>query len=109
MWIGTFHSFGLDIVRRFHDRLDLPADPRVIDRTEGIELLEEEFPRLPLRHYRNLWDPTTDLGDILNAISRAQDEVVDVAGYRALAAQMLTKAAGDAEAKQDKINRKSKI
>lgn len=98
MWIGTFHSFGLDIVRRFHDRLDLPADPRVIDRTEGIELLEEEFPRLPLRHYRNLWDPTTDLGDILNAVSRAQDEVVDVAGYRALAAQMLTRAAGDAEA-----------
>jgi len=98
MWIGTFHSFGLDIVRRFHDRLGLPADPRVIDRTEGIELLEEEFPRLPLRHYRNLWDPTTDLGDILSAISRAQDEVIDFAGYRALAAQMLAMASGDAEA-----------
>ena len=27
-WIGTFHSFGLDIVRRFHDRLNLPADPK---------------------------------------------------------------------------------
>jgi len=93
MWIGTFHSFGLDIVRRFHDRLDLPSDPRVIDRTEAIELLEDEFPRLPLRHYRNLWDPTTDLGDMLNAISRAQDEVVDAAVYRDLAEEM-RKAAG---------------
>ena len=97
MWIGTFHSFGLDIVRRFHDRLGLPSDPRIIDRPESIELLENEFPRLSLRHYRNLWDPTTDLGDILNAISRAQDEVVDAAGYRQLAGQMSV-VAGDAEA-----------
>lgn len=97
MWIGTFHSFGLDIIRRFHDRLRLPANPRIIDRTEAIELLEDEFPRLPLRHYRNLWDPTTDLGDILNAISRSQDEVVDAAGYRQLAEQMCAAALGDTE------------
>jgi hypothetical protein len=29
----------------------------LIDRTEAIELLEDEFPRLELKHYRNLWDP----------------------------------------------------
>lgn len=97
MWIGTLHSFGLDIVRRFHDRLNLPPDPRVIDRTEAIELLEDEFPRLPLRHYRNLWDPTTDLGDMLNAISRAQDEIVDAALYRHLAEEMRKTAGGDPE------------
>ena len=85
MWIGTFHAFGLDIVRRFHDRLALPPDPRLIDRTEAIELLEDEFPRLDLKHYRNLWDPALDLSDMLSAISRAKDEVVDAAGYRALA------------------------
>ena len=38
-WIGTFHSFGLDILRRFHDRVGLPADPRMIDTTEAIALL----------------------------------------------------------------------
>jgi len=76
MWIGTFHAFGLDIVRRFHDKLGLPANPRLIDRSEGIELLEDELPRLPLRHYRNLWDPALDLSDMLSAISRAKDEVV---------------------------------
>lgn len=53
--IGTFHSFGLDILRRFNDRCSLPADPRLMDRTEAVELLENEFPRLGLAHYRNLY------------------------------------------------------
>ncbi|MBE2262130.1 MAG: UvrD-helicase domain-containing protein [Comamonadaceae bacterium] len=98
MWIGTFHAFGLDIVRRFHDQLALPADPRLIDRTEAIELLEDEFPRLDLKHYRNLWDPALDLSDMLSAISRAKDEVIDAAGYRALAQSMAIRAGTDEEA-----------
>lgn len=98
MWIGTFHAFGLDIVRRFHDKLGLPPDPRLIDKSEAIELLEDELPRLQLRHYRNLWDPALDLSDMLNAISRAKDEVVDAAGYRALAHAMLDNAGDDPEA-----------
>lgn len=98
MWIGTFHAFGLDIVRRFHDKLGLPPDPRLIDRSEAIELLEDELPRLPLRHYRNLWDPALDLSDMLNAISRAKDEVIDAAGYRALSQAMADNAGHDAEA-----------
>ncbi|MDA8260483.1 MAG: UvrD-helicase domain-containing protein [Betaproteobacteria bacterium] len=98
MWIGTFHAFGLDIVRRFHDKLGLSPDPRLIDRSEAIELLEDELPRLPLRHYRNLWDPALDLSDMLNAISRAKDEVVDAASYRALAQSMADNAGHDEEA-----------
>ena len=98
MWIGTFHAFGLDIVRRFHDKLGLPANPRVIDRSDGIELVEDELPRLSLRHYRNLWDPALDLSDMLSAISRAKDEVVDAAGYRALAQSMAQRCGTDAEA-----------
>ncbi len=98
MWIGTFHAFGLDIVRRFHDRLALPPDPRLIDRTEAIELLEDEFPRLDLKHYRNLWDPALDLSDMLSAISRAKDEVIDAAGYRALAQSMAVRAGTDQDA-----------
>jgi superfamily I DNA/RNA helicase len=97
MWIGTFHSFGLDIVRRFHDKFGLPPDPQVFDRTDAIELLEDELPRLPLRHFRNLWDPTMDLADMLNAISRAKDEVVDAAGYRGYAELMLQNAGPSAE------------
>ena len=86
--IGTFHSFGLDILRRFNDRCGLPADPRLMDRTEAVELLENEFPRLGLTHYRNLYDPSQTAAEILTAVSRAKDEVLDAAGYQALATAM---------------------
>ncbi|RFQ02162.1 ImmA/IrrE family metallo-endopeptidase [Pseudomonas putida] len=86
--IGTFHSFGLDILRRFNDRCGLPVDPRLMDRTEAVELLENEFPRLGLTHYRNLYDPSQTAADILTAVSRAKDEVVDPQGYLDLANAM---------------------
>lgn len=88
MWIGTFHAFGLDVIRRFHVELGLPKDPRMMDRTEAVELLEEEFPRLGLTHYRDFYDSTQIIADILAAISRAKDEVVDAGGYLALATAM---------------------
>lgn len=92
MWIGTFHAFGLDIIRRFHGELGLPTDPRMMDRIEAVELLEEEFPRLDLAHYRDLYDPTQIISDILQAISRAKDEVVDPLRYASLAEAMATSA-----------------
>ncbi len=97
MWIGTFHAFGLDIIRRFHDRLSLPAEPRLLDRTDAIELLENEYPRLQLKHLRNLWDPSQPLSQALNAISRANDEVVSPARYRALSESMLANASTEVE------------
>ena len=92
MWIGTFHAFGLDIIRRFHSELGLPKDPRMMDRTEAVELLEQEFPRLGLIHYRNLYDPTQIIVDMLQAISRAKDEVVGSERYAELAGEMARRA-----------------
>lgn len=96
MWIGTFHAFGLDIVRRFTAELGLSKDPRMMDKTEAVELLEEEFPLLRLEHHRNLYDPTQIIADMLSAISRAKDEVVDAETYAELAAAMLANATDDA-------------
>lgn len=99
MWAGTFHGFGLDLIRRFNTQLALPADPRLMDRTEAVELIEQEFPRLKLRHYRDLYDPAQVIADLLSAISRAKDEVVDAAHYRRLAEAMVQGAlAGKGEA-----------
>ncbi len=97
IWIGTFHSFGLDLVRRFHDRLDLPSDPTPLDTTDAIALLENEFVRLSLVHFKDLWDPTEKLRDILSAISRAKDEVVDVPSYKELSETMRAGAVSDEE------------
>lgn len=97
MWIGTFHSFGLDIIRRFHERLRFPANPRLMDRTEAIDLLSDRFPRLDLRHYRNIWDPSLALSDILAAISRAKDEVASPQRYARLSDDMYAKAVSNEE------------
>ena len=81
----TFHAFGLDLVRRYHDKLDLAPNPSLFDRSDAIEVLEDILPTLPLVHYRNLWDPAMVLRDIVGAISRAKDEMVGPERYRRLA------------------------
>lgn len=92
LWIGTFHAFGLDIIHRFHQLLEYSENPLVVGKLDAIEMLEGEFSKLPLKHYRNYYDPTLDLNDILSAISRAKDEVCDAAQYSALAEKMSEKA-----------------
>ncbi|MDP2780403.1 UvrD-helicase domain-containing protein, partial [Devosia sp.] len=95
LWVGTFHAFGLDLVRRHHDRLGLSSKPALFDRSDAIELLEEILPTLPLIYYRNLWDPAMVLRDVVAAISRAKDEMADPARYRALALAMRDAAGAD--------------
>lgn len=95
IWIGTFHAFGLDLIRRHYDLLDLPPDPSLFDRSDAIAVLEEILPTLPLIHYRNLWDPALVLKEILSAISRAKDELADTKTYRALAQKMRNDAGND--------------
>ncbi|MDE2679514.1 MAG: ATP-dependent helicase [Gemmatimonadota bacterium] len=92
LWIGTIHAFGLDLIRRHHDRLRLSPDPTLFDRSDAIEILQEKLPTLPLVHYRNLWDPALVLRDVVAAISRAKDELADPARYRSLAEAMLASA-----------------
>lgn len=100
MWVGTFHSFGLDLIRRFYDLLGLPDNPGMMDQTEAIELLEIEYAHLNLKHFRDLWDPTDKLRSILSAISRAKDEVVGSVQYGVLAAAMEDSVDPDDEERQ---------
>lgn len=100
MWIGTFHAFGLDLVRRFHGELGLPKDPRMMDRTEAVEFFEKHFPKLRLRHHHNIQDPTGDISDLLAAVSRAKDEVVSAEEYVRLAQAMGDAPQADAEAEE---------
>ena len=98
-WIGTFHSFGLDLLRRCGRAIrDCHWEsPRLIDQVEAVAMLEDELIKLDLEHFLDLWDPTDNLRDILQAISRAKDEVVDAPAYRRLADAMIAAATGDEE------------
>lgn len=97
IWVGTFHAFGLDLLRRFHHRLGLPEEPRLFDRSDAIEVLEEILPTLPLNHYRNLWDPVIVLREMITAISRAKDELTGPDEYRLLSEAMLDTASDEDE------------
>lgn len=94
IWVGTFHAFGLDLVRRLHGEFGYPREPRLMDRSEAVELLEREYLTFGLTHHRQLWDPARPLKDMLGAMSRAKDEVADAGRFADLAQAMLDSAAG---------------
>ena len=98
IWAGTFHAFGLEILRKFGDRLGLDAHVRVADPGDALLLLEEELPSLPLKHYLRLYEPAFPLRDMLAAISRAKDELIGPEGYRELGEKMLAAAGDDGDA-----------
>ena len=88
LWMGTFHSFGLELLRKYGRFVGLPPMPRVLDPVAALFLLEQLLPSLKLQHYQNLFDPILPLRDILGAISRAKDELVEPSRYAELAQQM---------------------
>lgn len=102
MWIGTFHAFGRDLLHIFGDKVGRTRNPTFLDRVGAIDLLEHELPTLGLRQIGDRYDPTALLDDVLDAISRAQDEVCDAARYHELAtaeyAQAQSAAAAEPEA-----------
>ncbi|WP_434668036.1 ATP-dependent helicase [Paraburkholderia sp. A3BS-1L] len=97
VWVGTFHTFGLDLIRRYYDQFKLPSDPPIYDRSDSIDALEELLPVLPLQHYYSLSDPARILKDVLVAISRAKDELIDPQAYRKLGEQMRSAAADSSD------------
>ena len=97
IWIGTFHAFGLELLRKYGTRLGLPPRLNVLDPSDSISLLERMLPELELDHYQNLYDPALYLRDIMAAISRAKDELVGPEKYAALAESMRNKATSPEE------------
>ena len=98
IWAGTFHAFGLEILRKFGDRLGLESDVRPADPGNALLMLEERLPSLPLKYYLQLYEPAFALRDILGAISRAKDELIGPEKYREFGENMLAAAGGDADA-----------
>ena len=75
VWIGTFHSFGLEILRKEGGRIGLPPRPAMLSNADAVGLLLEKYRLLNLREYQYLHKPTLPFPDILACISRAKDEL----------------------------------
>src|SRR5437773_2210299 len=94
--IGTFHAFGDRILRESALEVGLGPEFRVLTRPEQIIFLRERLWRLPLRRFRPLGDPTRHLGALLGLVSRAKDEDIAPAAYKAWAEARLVTAQDDA-------------
>lgn len=100
LWVGTFHAFGLELLRQYGPRFGLPKQLDVLDPFRALQFLEENLLQLGLTHYQRLSRPSEPLRDIAKAISRAKDELCDPDEYRGYAEKMLIRArdGGDDEA-----------
>ena len=97
LWMGTFHAFGLELLRKFGASLGLPPRPQVLEPIDAFFALERLLPSLQLDYYQDHYEPTRFLRDLLDAISRAKDELVGPATYLALAQQMRENATNERE------------
>lgn len=88
IWAGTFHAFGLELLRKHGSIVDVAQPVKLLDQSDQMEMLESDLSNLGLDHYLRLYEPLADLKYILTAISRAKDDVVSPAEYAIAADKM---------------------
>jgi len=86
VWAGTFHAFGLEFLRKFHQRFNLEPDLRVADRMTTMTTLVAGLPRLDLDYYLRVEDPYDWLNPVVDGIKRLKEELVPPSEYRAFVA-----------------------
>ena len=90
-WISTFHAFGDRVLREAAIEIGLSPDFQVLTKPEQIIFFREHLFELPLAYYRPLSDPTKFIDALLTLISRAKDEDISPATYKAYAGSMKKK------------------
>jgi superfamily I DNA/RNA helicase/Zn-dependent peptidase ImmA (M78 family) len=98
LWAGTFHAFGLEILRKFGQLADITDPVRLLDQADLLAMLEQDLPQLGLDHYLRLHEPLLELRHILDAIARAKDEVKSAEDCALAAARMATVARSEEDA-----------
>ncbi|AXW69678.1 hypothetical protein CJO96_00050 [Ralstonia solanacearum] len=82
IWAGTFHAFGLEFLRKFHQRFKLEPDLRVADRLTSMTMLAAGLPQLDLNYYLRVEDPYDWLSPVIEGIKRLKEELVSPEAYR---------------------------
>lgn len=82
VWAGTFHAFGLEFLRKYHQCFGLDSDLVVADKLNSITLLNRELPTLELKHYKRIQDPYEWLPKVVAGINRLKEEMVTPEEYR---------------------------
>lgn len=82
VWAGTFHAFGLEFLRKYHQCFDLESDLVVADKLNVITLMNRELPTLGLKYYKRVQDPYEWLPNVVAGIKRLKEEMVTPEDYR---------------------------
>ncbi len=82
IWAGTFHGFGLEFLRKYHDVFGLSNDLLVADNLNSITMLARELPNIVLQRHLRVEDPYEWLGGAVAAIARLKEELVSPSQYR---------------------------
>lgn len=94
VWIGTFHAFGLEFLRKFGDVHGLGARFPVLDKLAALAMLEADLPSLELKAFDPLSNPSPWLETAIDTIRRAKDEVYTASEF---ANAVAAKSSGDAD------------
>lgn len=83
VWAGTFHAFGLEFLRKYHQIFGLESDVRLADPLMQVRLMVSTLPKVRLKYYLRLQNPYDWLPGVLGHIKRLKEECLTVADYRA--------------------------
>lgn len=84
IWAGTFHSFGLELLRKHHHLFELTPQIKVADLLQQVGMMVEELPTLELKYFFRLRNPYDWLPDVLKIIHRLKEELVFPDDYAAI-------------------------
>ncbi|MBT9551949.1 MAG: UvrD-helicase domain-containing protein [Hydrogenophaga sp.] len=82
IWAGTFHSFGLEFLRKYHQHFSLDSDLHVSDLMGSMTNMVKALPRVELNHFLRVEDPYEWLGPVIDGITRLKEELVTPSAYR---------------------------
>jgi superfamily I DNA/RNA helicase len=94
VWIGTFHAFGLEFLRKFGNLHGLESRFPVLDKLAALAMLEADITSADLQVFDPLSNPSPWLENAVDAIRRAKDEVFDASEF---ARAVMDAPSGDAE------------
>lgn len=81
LWISTFHSFCERILRNHALDIGLPTNFKLLNQTQQILLVRQNFNRFELDYYRPLGNPFKFIQDLVKHFSRAKDELISPEEY----------------------------
>lgn len=87
VWIGTFHAFGLEFLRKFGNLHGLESRFPVLDKLATLAMLEADVTKADLKFFDPFSNPSPWLENAVDTIRRAKDEVFDAAKFTASIAE----------------------